>query len=516
MSRRSSGEAGRRAGLPGRPGAAVSRRAFLLAGASAALSVPVLAACTAGEPPARPVAGAGGPERPAPATDADGVPLVPVPPLAPSELDADDVRVFRLRAQAGTTEFTAGTATPTWGYEGAYLGPTLRARRGETVRVEVTNELMDGTTVHWHGMELPGTADGGPHAPVPPGGSVWPSWTVDQPAATLWYHPHPHMHSSEQVLRGLAGAFLVDDDAAPPGLPARYGVDDVPLLLQDKTFTPDGRIDEETRTAIGPLGEVVLVNGVAGGRLEVTTQRIRLRVVNASGGRVYAVAAADGRELAMVAGDGGLLAAPVPVRSVRLSPGERAELVVTLTAGERLQLVSVPPDLGLLPQAAAAYGGADTLPLLELAAAHHLAPSPELPATLADVPAPDPAAASAERSFDLSANRINGAAMDPARIDLTVPLGATEVWTVTSAHEQPHSFHPHGVRFRVLSVGGAPPPPELAGWKDTVYVPPRTPIRLLLTFDHPAGPEAPFMYHCHLLWHEDLGMMGQYVVEPPA
>ena len=509
-----SGGAPGRTGRPGPPGrhpAGVLSRRALLGGALAALTLPVLSACT-GAPSPGPTASPS-PRRPAPALTEDGTPVITAPPLAASAVDADGVRVFRLRARSGSTEFRPGTATPTCGYEGAYLGPTLRARRGETVRVEVVNELLEETTVHWHGMELPGAADGGPHAPLPPGGSSWPSWTVAQPAATLWYHPHPHGSTTAQVRSGLAGAFLVDDDTAPPGLPSEYGVDDVPLLLQDQRFTADGRLDEGTRTAIGPLGDVVLVNGVARGCLPVSTTRVRLRVVNASPARVYALAAADGRELTLVGTDGGLLSAPVPVRSVRLSPGERAEVVVGLAPGERVGLVSLPPDLGLLPQLAAPYGAAETLPLLELRAAAELRPSPELPAVLADVPLPDPTVAGGERHFELSANRIDGRAHDPARIDLRVPLGATEVWTVTSGHEQPHSFHPHGVRFRVLSVAGAPPPPELAGWKDTVYVPPRTPLRLLVHFAQPADERTPFMYHCHVLWHEDQGMMGQYVVE---
>ncbi|MGY1745144.1 multicopper oxidase family protein [Blastococcus sp. SYSU D00695] len=512
MSSRAPGGTGR-PGPPGRHAAGALSRRALLGGALATLCLPVLSACSGGAL-APSSAAAASPRRPAPALADDGVPIVPVPPLALSTVGPDGVRVFRLRAQAGTTEFRPGTATPTCGYEGAHLGPTLRARRGETVRVEVVNELLEDTTLHWHGMELPGEADGGLHSLIAPGASAWPSWTVAQPAATLWYHPHPHGATTAQVLRGLAGAFLVDDDAAPAGLPSAYGVDDVPLFLQDPRLTADGRIDEETRTAIGPLGDAVQVNGVTGGCLPVTTTRVRLRVVNASPARVYALAAADGRELALVGTDGGLLAAPVAVRSVRLSPGERAELVVALTPGERLGLVSVPPDLGLVPQLAAPYGAAQTLPLLELRAAAELAPSPDLPAVLADVPPPDPAEAGTERSFELSANRINGAMVEHGRIDLRVPLGATEVWTVTSTHEQPHSFHAHGVRFRVLTVGGGAPPPELSGWKDTVYVPPRTPLRLLVRFDQPAGEPAPFVYHCHVLWHEDQGMMGQFVVEP--
>ena len=181
----------------------------------------MLSACTGGAP--RPSTARPSAQRPDPALAADGTPVVPVPPQAPSTVDADGVRVFRLRAQAGTTEFRPGVATPTCGYEGAHLGPTLRARRGETVRVEVVNELLEETTLHWHGMELPGAADGGPHTPVPPGGSSWPSWTVAQPATTAWYHPHPHGATTAQVLRGLAGAFLVDDDAPLPGCRASTG-----------------------------------------------------------------------------------------------------------------------------------------------------------------------------------------------------------------------------------------------------------------------------------------------------
>ena len=162
-------------GSPARhPALLLSRRA-LLGGAVAALSLPVLAACTSA-PSSRPapLATPSSPRRPAPALTDDGLPVITAPPLAASTVDGDGVRVFRLRAQAGTTEFRPGIATPTCGYEGAYLGPTLRVRRGETVRVEVVNELLEETTLHWHGMELPGAADGGPHAPIPPGASAWP------------------------------------------------------------------------------------------------------------------------------------------------------------------------------------------------------------------------------------------------------------------------------------------------------------------------------------------------------
>ena len=108
--------------------------------------------------------------------------------------------------------------------------------------VNVHNELPEPTTVHWHGMHLPAAMDGGPHQPIPPGGDLAPTWTVDQPAATLWYHPHPHGATEPHVYRGLAGMFIVDDDGdrRPPACRAEYGVDDIPVIVQDKNFSGDG------------------------------------------------------------------------------------------------------------------------------------------------------------------------------------------------------------------------------------------------------------------------------------
>ncbi len=146
---------------------------------------------------------------------------------------------FSLEAQEGTTEF-AGIPTKTLGYNGSYLGPTLVMNRGDDVRVHLQNSLEETTTLHWHGMHLPADMDGGPHQPVEPGQPWDPEWTVDQPAATLWYHPHPHGETERQVGMGLAGMVILRDDAeAALPLPRDYGVDDLPVIVQDATL-PDG------------------------------------------------------------------------------------------------------------------------------------------------------------------------------------------------------------------------------------------------------------------------------------
>lgn len=151
----------------------------------------------------------------------------------------------------------------------------------------VRNSLPVATTVHWHGMRLPAVMDGGPHQLVDSGGASWsPHWTVDQPAATLWYHPHPHGETAQQVYRGLAGMFLIDDetntDLATLGLPTAYGRDDIPVIIQDKTLNRDGTLQDHTEPNFGLMGNVILLNGTYDPYLAATTSRVRLRLLNAS------------------------------------------------------------------------------------------------------------------------------------------------------------------------------------------------------------------------------------------
>lgn len=220
-----------------------------------------------------------------------------------------------------------------------------------------------------------------------------------------------------------------------------------------------------------------------------------------------------------MASDGGLLPTAHQARQVRLAPGERAEVVVTMSPGETRVLRSLGPDLGDNAILERFAGGDDALDVLQLRAAETLTPSPPVPSTLV----PDIGQEAGEedagvrvRSFEMEETSINGQQMDMDRIDTQVMLGDTEIWEVTNAGGGPHSFHVHGMQFRVLSIGGRTPGPELSGLKDTVFLPPGQPVRLLLTFTDYADADAPYMYHCHMLPHEDEGMMGQFLVlDPP-
>ncbi|WP_238146870.1 multicopper oxidase family protein [Ornithinimicrobium murale] len=431
-----------------------------------------------------------------------------IPPLAESTIDEQGRRVFELTAQEGHLDLGEG-AVDTWGFNGDYLGPTLRAERGEEVLVHVRNELPEASTVHWHGMHLPAAMDGGPHQMVEPGGTWDPTWTIDQPATTLWYHPHPHGRTQEHVARGLAGMFILDDPAAQVELPSDYGVDDLPVIVTDPTVRR-GAVDGGRE-----FGDRVLVNGTEGPYAEVSTELVRLRLLNGSPMRVYQFSLDDGSPLVQIGSDGGLLPAPHEATSVRLSPGERAEVLVRLEPGETRVLRSIDPDLGQNFLAERFSGGQDRFDVLQLRAADELADSPELPEELApDIVehAGDPSAVDRVREFRMSGRQINGAQMRMDHADEVVTLGDTEVWEVTNHGGEVHTFHVHDVQFRVLSVDGREPPPELSGLKDTILTEEGVTYRLLMTFTDYADPAVPYMYHCHLLKHEDQGMMGQFVV----
>ncbi|MGW4378752.1 multicopper oxidase domain-containing protein [Kitasatospora sp. NPDC004531] len=427
-----------------------------------------------------------------------------IPPLLHPVREADGIRRFDLAMFAARTELLPGRPTDTWGFNGSYLGPTLRASRGDRIAMTVRNTLPEATTVHWHGMRLPAAMDGGPHQLIAPGGRWTPSWTIDQPAATTWYHPHPHGATAKHIYRGLAGLFLIDDDRDAE-LPGRYGTDDIPLILQDKKLTDRGRLDGDPMSGpFGILGDRILVNGTYNPRFTVTTARVRLRLLNASNARMYHLSFADRRPFHLVGTDGGLLPAPVPTDTLDLTPGERAEILVAFTPGDNVVLRTLDNGLDI---------GKGDLDLIRFTATDALPPAPAPPTAL---PAPDPIhppAGARVRRFTLSGrDSINGRPMDMQRIDEVVPAGAVEIWEIENATGAPHNFHIHEVAFQVLDADGRP----TGGHKDTVFTPARATVRLAVAFGPFTDPVEPYMYHCHLLRHEDAGMMGQFVTVTPG
>jgi FtsP/CotA-like multicopper oxidase with cupredoxin domain len=451
-----------------------------------------------------------------------------IPPLLEGAKASDGSYAWGLDLQTGITEILPGKTTPTWGANGAFLAPTLRASRGQTVTANVRNSLPEATTIHWHGMHLPAAMDGGPHQMVQPGESWSPTWEIDQPASTLWYHPHPHGETFRHVYRGIAGMIILDDDASrSSGLPSTYGVDDIPLILQDKLFKGDGEFKESVSgvngligaTSTGLTGDTMLINGTYNPHFDVTTGLVRLRVLNGSNARSYALEFSDRRAFHLVAAENGILPEPLQLDRLQISPGERAEIVVAFTPGEVVVLRSIEPDLGASFINSRWWGGDDRLDLLEFRAAETPIPSGDLPPSIAvdaaTVAIPQPADVRVRSLTFRDHNNINKHEFDMSRIDQVVAAGATEIWEIDGAGTM-HTFHIHGASFRVLDIGGDAPPGYATGLKDTVYIPPDKKVRVLVRFRDYIDPMTPYMYHCHLLRHEDRGMMGQFVVVEPG
>ncbi|HET8747323.1 MAG TPA: multicopper oxidase domain-containing protein [Ramlibacter sp.] len=443
-------------------------------------------------------------------------PALPIPPL----VDVRPGTPVTLTARVGETEFFPGKTSPTAGYNRDLLGPTLRVRSGDEVTLVVRNELPETTTVHWHGLLIPAAVDGGPHNTIAPGQSWKAVLPVQQPASTCWYHPHPHGRTGLQVYGGLAGMLLVTDrEEQALGLPARYGVDDLPLVLQDRVFDREQHLVYPRGPMAlmhGVLGSVMLVNGVREPRAAVPAGLVRLRLLNGSNARVYELAFEDQRSFHWIGTDGGLLRAPVPLQRLPLAPGQRAELLVDFSDGHAAVLLNRTSE------------GAQ--PLLHFAPAGERQPPHPLPARLASWQSPDPKGATQHRRLTLTMGNdgmgsmpgmhgmpmphgFDGRPFDMDRIDQRVKLGAVEIWEVSALPgmmmDQAHPFHMHGVHFEVLRRDGRAPGPLDQGRRDTVLV--HEPVDLLVHFTRP-GPTVPFMYHCHILEHEDGGMMGQFTV----
>jgi blue copper oxidase len=459
---------------------------------------------------------------------------VKIPALIEGEKSASGLR-YDLDIAAGTSKFLPGLSTPTFGINGPYLGPTIRCQAGDRVAFHVKNNLGEPTTLHWHGLHVPACYDGGPHQVIAAGGTWEPSFVIKQKASLCWYHAHPMEQTGEQVLRGLAGLFLIEDEETKAlRFPAEYGVDDIPLIIQDRRFDPDGSFQYLSTMGdaeVGYQGDVILVNGTVDPYLELRRQRSRLRILNGSNSRIYLLGRADGADLLVIGADGGLLDHPVRMKRVKLAPAERIELLVDMQPGQTVTLMSYPPiagasGSGLMMRGAQDSG--DTFPLVELRAGKLEAADISIPERLIRVPSWTPAQAARTRTFTLDMTTmslgrrplpemegpmgINGRSMDMSRIDVRVPLGSVEIWQIENTTTLPHPFHIHDIQFRVLNRDGAPPQPHERGLKDTVLVESGSTVCVIAEFADYADPVHPYMFHCHNLEHEDAGMMGQFVV----
>lgn len=448
-----------------------------------------------------------------------------------------------LTAGVSTADFGPGRAEA-WTLNGEFPAPTIRIRRGERTRILLQNELPEPTILHWHGLDVPEAADGHPRLAVGPGESYRYDFTVSDRAGLYWYHPHTHERTAPQTYKGMAGLLVVEDETDTSlSLPA--GEFEIPLILQDKRT--GGGAPLRYAASMGPdmmmgyLGDTPFANGVAHATVDVRRGLYRLRVLNASNARIFDLALSTGASLTLVGSDGGLLERPTRLRRIMLGTGERVDLLAdfsNLQPGDRVLLRSlefrVPGMMGMgmggrgmggrgMGRGGMMGGMAGVPPqgapmdLLEFVMTDEPAepPSP-IPETLSSIPTPRIDADTPRREFRfesmMMSHTINGRAFAMDRIDLRVPLGQTEVWTIVNTSRLPHPVHVHVGQFRVLSRTGGRGRimPWEAGLKDTVLVFPDERVEIAVRFDvHPGL----FLLHCHNLEHEDMGMMLNFQVE---
>ncbi|NCC79300.1 MAG: copper oxidase [Clostridia bacterium] len=437
------------------------------------------------------------------AVDTDAERKLPVPALLEDQNPNEGISEFEISVQEGETEFIPGQTTPTLGYNGSYLGPVIRVSRGDEVRMHVRNELSDETSVHWHGLEVEGTADGGPHQVIPENGTWEPVFSIDQPAATLWFHPHVIGTTAIQVYYGLAGLLIVEDENTKSlNLPDEYGVNDIPLIIQDRSFTEDGSFLYYDNMMDGAYGDHIMVNGAITPYLDVDQVKMRFRIVNGANARNFDLRLSDRSAFLQIASDGGLLESPLERDALFITPGERAEIIVDFSKyknGDVLELMS------------------DGERVMSFRVEDEAEDSTEIPEKLAEIERMDPDLVTGFKSIELDGMghmvTLNGRQFDMDRIDDDVAEGELEIWEIRTNRSMMmgspgHPFHIHGTQFQVLSRDGEEPYLNEKGWKDTIFVNSGETVRIIVRFRF----KGVFMYHCHILEHEEAGMMGQLEV----
>ena len=467
-------------------------------------------------------------------------------------------RVYRYQS-----EVLEGDATVVQqGLETGWLGPVLRVKKGDRIKVTFKNELSQPTIIHWHGLSVPDVMDGHPHLAIEPGGVYEYDFTVINRAGTYWFHPHPHGLTGPQVYYGLAGLFIVSDEEEQ-ALALPSGEFDVPLVLQDRLFDDQGQLmymtDSMADGMNGFVGDTIFVNGqLASQPVTMKAGVYRLRLLNGSNSRIYKLAFSDGRPLVVIGSDGGLLEKPVTREYITLAPAERAELWLDLSAdsqGDPLKLVSLPFEFPYEPMMASMHG----LPALPQGAAFDVLNIafgaeaetagmvlPSAPVPLAGYVLADAVNAAEPRDFTIAMSgmihTINGKVFEMEEVaDFEkVKLGDLEVWQFINEDAgaeggdngmgmmmgsgmggaMPHPMHLHGVQFQVVDrqvpLEARAFYDQLAGgfldegWKDTFLLMPGERAKVLVKFKDFKGM---YLYHCHNLEHEDAGFMRNFRIE---
>lgn len=448
-----------------------------------------------------------------------------------------------------------------------YLGPILNFEQGQKVRIYFYNQLPEPCVTHWHGMHVPQIMDGHPMYAISRGEQYVYEFEVQNPAGTNWYHSHTHELTAPQVYQGLAGLITISDEAERK-LDLPGGEYDIPLVIQDRSFTSGNQLryilgmHQRMR---GFQGDTILVNGQKNSIIPVKTRAYRLRILNGSNSRIYKLGWNDGTPMTAIGTDGGLLEKPETLPYIMLAPAERVELWVDFSGrkpGSELTLQSLPyhgssshmgggmgggmrQGRGRMGMMGGASGQDEMIAIARFQITEHIGDSPKLPAELVPMrrltardisdPGKTVPIAIGMRHMSFQLNGRTFAMEDYLDVE-KIPVNTIQ--KIRIFHESrgmgdgmrggrggmgmmmslPHPIHLHGQQFQILSRtqhqqdSGYDSVKEgfiNSGWKDTVLVMPGEEVEIIKPFEDYTGL---YLYHCHNLEHEDMGMMRNFLV----
>ena len=422
-----------------------------------------------------------------------------------------DVTLEARETQTKLGAFTINGAT----YDGVYGGPVLRVKPGDVLHLRLVNHLPQATNVHFHGMAVSpkGHGDDSMHMIAP--GETW-DYVIDIPKAhqpgVYWFHTHAHSFAERQLMGGLSGTIVVEgfQDEIPALRPLKE------RLMALKEFSPDRKGD--LNAVPKPFNFAIkTINGQLMPRIDIRPGETQLWRLSDQTANTYFRLRLDGHAFTVVGRDAHPVARPETVSEVIIGPSSRMDLLVTARQAGAYRLIAERTSTGPVGD----IFPAQAMALMVSRDDPSTPPPPMLgPLTLADeVVKPIPGdRIDARRLVSFSEDPVTGlffinhATFDHDRVDVKVPLGSIEEWTVRNASEELHIFHIHQVGFQVLSINGKPVPFD--GIQDTVNVPIHGEVKIRLAFTDPTI-VGRFMFHCHILEHEDKGMMAQIEVYDP-
>jgi len=437
----------------------------------------------------------------------------------PTEIDFEKIAKAKFNAQNSLASIYKDKKTEVLTFQGDLPNPTIRIKNKDDFELDFTNSLEKPTIIHWHGLLVPQEMDGHPKDAIANQAMKEYRYKINQRAGTFWYHTHPHGRTGEEIYRGLAGLYIVEDENEKKlNLPS--GEFELPLMIQDRRFDKEKNLiyKQVAQDNNGVLGDVVMVNSTPFPYKNIKNTKYRLRILNASSARTYRLSFEGIEDFALIGTDGGLLEEPIIVKDIFIAVAERIDIVVDFKDKKIGDTVTL-KTLGF--KEASNFGANSAYPsfgaqmdIMKFKITELSSENAALPAKLTTISRLKESDALKSRTITMEVIEggvwtLNKKPYDMNRVDERVKLGSTEIWVIKNAVHMAHPFHIHGVHFQILDRTSKIDFPTDKGWKDTVLVMPIETVRIIVTFTIPGL----FVHHCHILEHEDHAMMANFLVE---